>query len=153
MPCLKMRFGQRWLDLEYMRQDHRMLLTDDPSSKRALQFAASTASAGSGIANRFLTKHVADAYKKAVLSTPAPKLYPWTGPTRIHIPKNPKKTHSSKKHHKDAESQWDVLNRSMALCLWRFVCVANFRCFLTCVELDRIWCANSVCWWPSASTF
>ena len=53
-----MRFEQRVLYLEYLRQVHLLLSTDNPSNKRALQFAASAASAGSGIANRFLIKEL-----------------------------------------------------------------------------------------------
>ena len=98
-----MRFGQRILHLEYMRQDHLMLLTIDPSNKRALQFTASTVSAGSGIADRFLTKDVADAYKKAGLSTPASSQSNLSD--KDTYTKNPEKPQSSGKRHKDAESQ------------------------------------------------
>ena len=98
-----MRFGQRILHLEYMRQDHLMLLTEDPSNKRALQFTASTVSAGSGIADRFLTKDVADAYKKAGLSTPASSRS--NRSEKDSYTKNSDKPQNSGKRHKDAESQ------------------------------------------------
>ena len=50
-----MRFGQLVVHHEYMRLDHLLLLTDDPTNRRALQFSASAAATGSGIAERFLT--------------------------------------------------------------------------------------------------
>ena len=56
-----MRFEQFVLHLEYMRHDTLLLLTHDPSGKPALQFAASTASASSGISDCFLTKDIVDA--------------------------------------------------------------------------------------------
>ena len=98
-----MRFCQRVLHLEYMRHDHIMLLTDDPSNRRALQFTASTVSAGSAIANRFLTTDVADAYKKAGLSTPASSRS--NRSDKDTYTKNPENPQSSDKRHKDAESQ------------------------------------------------
>jgi hypothetical protein len=103
-----MRFGERILHMEYMRQDTLMLLTDDPSNKRALQFAASTASSGSGIADRFLTKDIADAYKKAGMSNPTQ-----TRSNRSNDNYNKNPAHSSqpshvsqnsKKRHNDAEA-------------------------------------------------
>ena len=103
-----MRFGQRVPHLEYMRQDTLMLLTDDPSNKRALQFAASTASSGSGIADRFLTKDIADAYKKAGMSSLAQQRP--TRSDRDNFNKNPARSSQpsqssqhSKKRHNDAE--------------------------------------------------
>ena len=71
-----MRFLQTILHLEYLRQDYLMLLTDEPSNRRALQLSASTASAGAGISDRFVTRAMADAYKKAgqsVQTQPRPK--------------------------------------------------------------------------------
>ena len=99
-----MHFGQRDLYLEYMQQDHLMWLTVDLSNKRALQFAASTVSAGSGIADRFLTKDVAHTYKTANLSTPTP-LRSNRSDKDTYTKKNPEKSQSSSKCHKDVESQ------------------------------------------------
>ena len=49
-----MRFLQHVLDLEYMRQDYLMILTDEPNNRRALQLAANSSSAGAGISDRLL---------------------------------------------------------------------------------------------------
>ena len=60
-----MRYMQMILHLEYMRQDYLLLLTDEPSNRRALHLGASTASARSGVSDRFVTRAMADSYKKA----------------------------------------------------------------------------------------
>jgi hypothetical protein len=60
-----MRFLQRVLELEYIRQDYLTILTDEPNNRRALQLVASTSSAGAGISDRFITVAVQDAYRKA----------------------------------------------------------------------------------------
>lgn len=63
-----MKFGQLIAHHEYMRLDHLMLLTDDPTNRRALQFSASVSSTGAGIADRFITRTIAEAYRKAGLT-------------------------------------------------------------------------------------
>ena len=60
-----MDYGELLLNLECMRKDHLLLLTDNPTNRCAPQFSASASSSGSGIADRFITRVIADAYKKA----------------------------------------------------------------------------------------
>ena len=63
-----MRFGMLVVQHEYMRLVHLLLLTDDPTNRRALQFSQSAASLGSGISERFITTRASVAYAKAGLS-------------------------------------------------------------------------------------
>ena len=60
-----MHLMQAIFHLEHMRQDYLMLLTDERTNRRALQLSASTASAGAGISDRFVTRAIANSYKKA----------------------------------------------------------------------------------------
>ena len=94
-----MRFGQLVVSHEYSRIDHLLLLTDDPTNRRALQFSASIASAGSGIAGRFLTNKASAAYAKAGLSTPS---QPFKKEPKHN--QNPAGSAPHEKRHKDASN-------------------------------------------------
>ena len=91
-----MRFGMLVVQHEYMRLDHLLLLTDDPTNRRALQFHQSAAALGSGISERFITTRASAAYTKAGLSNQS---QPFKKDTKSI---NPAGSGSHDKRHKDA---------------------------------------------------
>ena len=92
-----MRFGMLVVQHEYMRLDHLLQLTDDPTNRRALQFHQSAASVGSGISERFITTRASVAYAKAGLSNQSQPFK-----SKDTKSQNPAGSGSHDKHHKDA---------------------------------------------------